>query len=212
MRSVTHRLHHSSLGLRATRCFRAKNVLHRLGGRTLNHNGFQAMDGRPFSTAGNSTNVQIPTRRNKLLQVGVTPTPATILRSEPYTLGDRGRAGIPSTKLERVNAEVYAAQSFGWQANFSGKRSGCPTVNRVSENKVGSDELERYQRFPPFGLVAQLAERPVVCGRVEGATPFGSAIFSECSSVFRAPGLGPGGRGWKSCRSDHFKLLPWSNT
>jgi len=32
---------------------------------------------------------------------------------------------------------------------ISGKRSGCPTVNRVSQNKVGSDELERYQRFPP---------------------------------------------------------------
>ena len=44
------------------------------------------------------------------------------------------------------------------------------------------------------GLVAQLVERPVVCGRVEGASPFGSAIFTECSSVFRAPGLGPGGR------------------
>ena len=28
-----------------------------------------------------------------------------------------------------------------------------------------------------FGLVAQSAERPVVCGRVEGATPFGSANF-----------------------------------
>ena len=40
----------------------------------------------------------------------------------------------------------------------------------------------------PFGLAAQSAERPVVCGRVEGASPFGSAIFSECSSVFRAPG------------------------
>ena len=36
-----------------------------------------------------------------------------------------------------------------------------------------------------LGLVAQLAERPVVCGSVEGATPFGSAILS---------------------------LLPWSNT
>ena len=29
-----------------------------------------------------------------------------------------------------------------------------------------------------FGLVAQSAERPVVCGRVAGATPFGSAKFS----------------------------------
>src|SRR6266446_10835008 len=58
-----------------------------------------------------------------------------------------------------------------------------------------------------FGLVAQPAERPVVCGRVEGATPFGSAIFSECSSVLRAPGLGPGGRRWKSRHSDQFELL-----
>ncbi len=62
------------------------------------------------------------------------------------------------------------------------------------------------------GSVAQSEEQPVVCGKAEGASPFGSAIFSECSSVFRAPGLGPGGRGWKSCRSDHFELLPWSNT
>ncbi len=46
----------------------------------------------------------------------------------------------------------------------------------------------------------------------QGASPFGSAIFSERSSVFRAPGLGPGGRRWKSCRSDHFTVLPWSNT
>src|ERR1700691_3120054 len=60
------------------------------------------------------------------------------------------------------------------------------------------------------GLVAQSAERPVVCGRVEGASPFESANFTECSSVFRAPGLGPGGRRLKSCHSDHF-TLPWPN-
>ena len=62
------------------------------------------------------------------------------------------------------------------------------------------------------GSVAQSEEQPVVCGKAEGASPFGSAIFSERSSVFRAPGLGPGGRRWKSCRSDHFTLLPWPNT
>ena len=45
-----------------------------------------------------------------------------------------------------------------------------------------------------FESVAQSVEQPVVCGKVEGATPFGSAILSECSSVFRAPGLGLGGR------------------
>ena len=104
-----------------------------------------------------------------------------------------------------------------------GKRSGCLTVNQVSQNKVGSDELERYQRFPPafakasavvkstmvdksarqaslrsdegglatcfrrqFGLAKTFQTRssisrrcPVVCGRVEGATPFESQPFSR---------------------------------
>jgi hypothetical protein len=35
------------------------------------------------------------------------------------------------------------------QANFR-KRSTCPTVNRVSLNKAGSDELEHCQRFRPY--------------------------------------------------------------
>jgi hypothetical protein len=34
--------------------------------------------------------------------------------------------------------------------------------------------------------------------------PSGPPFFTECSSVFRAPGLGPGGRRRKSCHSDHF--------
>lgn len=60
--------------------------------------------------------------------------------------------------------------------------------------------------FPTIsGSVAQSAEQPVVCGKAEGASPFGSAIFSERSSVFRARGLGPRGRRWKSCRSDQFQ-------
>ncbi len=104
---------------------------------------------------------------HKLLQVGVTPTPAT---------------------------------------NFKGKRSGCWSVKPVSQKKVGSDEWSITTASHHFGLVAQLAEQPVVCGKAEGASPFGSAIFSECSSVFRAPGLGPGGRRWKSCHSDQFQI------
>ena len=103
---------------------------------------------------------------HKLLQVGVTPTPAT---------------------------------------NFKGKRSGCWSVKPVSQKKVGSDEWSITTASHHFGLVAQLAEQPVVCGKAEGASPFGSAIFSERSSVFRAPGLGPGGRRWKSCHSDQFQ-------
>ena len=45
---------------------------------------------------------------------------------------------------------------------------------------------QSYGSAGHLGLVAQSAERPVVCGRVEGAIPFGSAILSERSSVFRA--------------------------
>ena len=75
---------------------------------------------------------------HKLLQVGVTPTPAT---------------------------------------NFKGKRSGCWSVKPVSQNKVGSDEWSITTASHHFGLVAQLAEQPVVCGKAEGASPFGSAIF-----------------------------------
>ena len=39
-----------------------------------------------------------------------------------------------------------------------------------------------------FGSVAQLAPKAFgdVCGKAEGANPFGSAIFLERSSVFRA--------------------------
>src|SRR5436190_16754921 len=62
---------------------------------------------------------------HKLLQVGVTPTPAT---------------------------------------NFQGKRSGCWSVKPVSQKKVGSDEWSITTASHHFGLVAQLAEQPVVCG------------------------------------------------
>src|SRR5438128_535443 len=78
---------------------------------------------------------------HKLLQVGVTPTPAT---------------------------------------NFKGKRSGCWSVKPVSQKKVGSDEWSITTASHHFGLVAQLAEQPVVCGKAEGATPFGSANFHSC--------------------------------
>ena len=36
--------------------------------------------------------------------------------------------------------------------------------------------------------------------------PSGPPNLSERSSVFRARGLGPRGRRWKSCRSDHSQI------
>src|SRR5207249_2071969 len=113
-----------------------------------------------------------------------------------------GSVKLPALLISRL---WFNSRMSSCRVDGPGATPGSPTVNRVAQNKVGSDELEHYQHFQPFGLVAQLAERPVVCRRVEGATPFGSGIFSECSSVFRAPGLGPGGRRWKSCHSDQFQ-------
>ena len=73
----------------------------------------------------------------------------------------------------------------------------------MSENKAGSDELERYQRFPPFGLVAQLAERPVVCGKSVGASPIESATLPGRIVSSRRPRLERGGRECNSPRPDH---------
>lgn len=76
--------------------------------------------------------------------------------------------------------------------------------------------------LPPFptisGSVAQSEERPVVCGKAEGASPFGSAIFSERSSVFRAhDGRAPApwdreAAGENPAVPTNFNLLPWPNT
>ena len=43
--------------------------------------------------------------------------------------------------------------------------------------QAGSDHWSITSTSHHFGLVAQLAERPVVCGRVEGANPSGFANF-----------------------------------
>src|SRR5437870_11031895 len=41
--------------------------------------------------------------------------------------------------------------------------------------QAGSDDWSVTSASHHFGLVAQSAEQPVVCGKDEGATPFGSA-------------------------------------
>ena len=56
----------------------------------------------------------------------------------------------------------------------------CGTRNDgclASRSTSSRDSAFRTPRSAFPGLVAQSAERPVVCGRVEGATPFGSANF-----------------------------------
>ena len=82
--------------------------------------------------------------------VGATPTPATNLR-EVFRLLDC-KSGVKKYVSEATNRSVTST-SHHFPAGLG------PAGH--------------------FGLVAQPAERPVVCGRVEGATPFESAIFQR---------------------------------
>jgi hypothetical protein len=43
---------------------------------------------------------------------------------------------------------------------ISGRRPGCPTVNRVSLNKARSDELEHYQHFTPINGSSSISGAP----------------------------------------------------
>ena len=130
---------------------------------------------------------------HKLLQVGVTPTPAISFR------------------------EVIR----------------LPVCKPGVAKQAGSDDWSVTSTSHHVGLVAQLAERPVVCGRVEGASPFESANFRSYrdadsqgfgvailpppiskihrgeparSVVANTLGLGPRDRRCNSCRADHFLI------
>ena len=103
----------------------------------------------------------------------------------------------------------------------------------MSQNKSGSDDWSVTSISHHFGLVAQSEEQPVVCGKAEGATPFGSANFrayreadsqgfgfaflhsdvsksrpefSARSVAANALGLGPRDRRCNSCRADQFQF------
>ena len=100
----------------------------------------------------------------KQAYVGALPTGSTISlretrpahRGEPHKLVQVGATPTPATSFLR---EVIR----------------LPDCKSGVINKAGSDEWSITTASHHFGLVAQSAERPVVCGRVEGASPFGSA-------------------------------------
>ena len=119
----------------------------------------------------------------------------------PCKQADAGALPADSTNFNcgenEIQASLISSASVGatpTPATNFGRCSGCRSVKPVSQTTVGSDDWSITSTSHHFGSVAQLAEQPVVCGKVEGASPLGSAIFAERSSVFRAPGLGPGGR------------------
>ena len=72
--------------------------------------------------------------------------------------------------------------SFAWKPSADGRPIRLsrevirlPVCKTGVSKQAGSDDWSVTSTSHHFGLVAQPAERPVVCGRVEGATPFESA-------------------------------------
>ena len=98
-------------------------------------------------------------RPHKPVQVGVTPTPATTFVDGEWLMVDSMR-----NSAECIHQPI-------------GKRSGCRPVNPVSSNKPEATTGALPALPTISGSVAQSEEQPVVYGKAEGASPFGSAIF-----------------------------------
>ena len=93
--------------------------------------------GLPFSF-GVVADKQCTCLASKLMWERYPPTP-------PFQL--RGNSTMYRAKPHKLASGGCDSHS---RYQFSGKCSGCRSVNPVSENNVGSDELEHYQHFPPF--------------------------------------------------------------
>ena len=140
---------------------------------------FELRLGKPFNLL-RETRPMHREKPHKLLQVGVTPTPATTTGVGP----PREVIRLPDCK-SGVRKQSRKRRTGALPAFPTNLRQGFGLANHI-------------------GLVAQSAERPVVCGRVlRTATrvqlPSGPPFFLERSSVFRAlvavrSTLGPGGR------------------
>ena len=78
-----------------------------------------------------------------------------------------------------IQASLISSVSVGatpTPATISGKCSDHPAVTRASLN-LSEATAGALPALPTIsGPVAQSAEQPVVCGKAEGASPFGSAI------------------------------------
>lgn len=105
----------------------------------------------PISLRG--TRLKHREKPHKLLQVSVILTPATIAYAEP----SREMIQLPDCKS--------GVRKQNWK-----RRTGALPASPTS----------LHEGFGPtghFGSVAQSEEQPVVCGKAEGASPFGSANF-----------------------------------
>ncbi len=161
----------------------AAPFMHRLSVSTrpsFQNSAYSGQHGGSLPFSGVVADKQCTCPASRLMWARYPPTPPfhcgeNEIQASPISSASVGATPTPATNFREV---IHLPDCKSAVVNQSWKRrtGALPALPTIS------------------GLVAQSAERPVVCGRVEGASPFGSAIFTECSSVFRAPGLGPGGR------------------
>jgi hypothetical protein len=112
----------------------------------------------------------------KQAHMGAVPIDSTI-----SPRGTRLKHRAKPHKLRQAGVIPAPATNFG-------RCSGCRSVKPVSQITVGSDDwsiTSTSHHF--FGSVAQLAEQPVVCGKAEGANPFGSAIYRSVAQSSERP-------------------------
>ena len=100
----------------------------------------------------------------KQVDAGALPADSTIfhcgeneIQARPITSASVGATPTPATIFREV--------------------SRLPVCKTGVFKSAGSDDWSVTSTSHHFGSVAQSAEQPVVCGKAEGASPFGSAIF-----------------------------------
>ena len=124
----------------------------------------QHLGGLPISILGVVADKQCTCPASKLMRERYPPTP-------PFHCGEN-----------EIQASLISSASVGatpTPATNLGRCSGCRSVKPVSQTTVGSDDWSITSTSHHFGSVAQLAEQPVVRGKAEGASPFGSAKFKS---------------------------------
>ena len=136
------------------------------------------------------------------------------IQARPITSASVGATPTPATNFREV--------------------SRLPVCKTGVFKSAGSDDWSVTSASHHSGPVAQPAEQPVVCGKVEGASPFGSANLQQAAAskvavvcLYNNPapvlpesagaisawcssnilGLGPRDRRCESCRADHFPKL-----
>src|SRR5450756_907797 len=106
----------------------------------------------------------------KQADVGALPTDSTILIA--------GRMSIQASLISSASVGATPTPATTAYAGSPWEMIQLSDCKPDVVNKIGSDDWSVTSiAHHHFGLVAQSEEQPVVCGKAEGASPFGSATF-----------------------------------